>query len=291
MASKNYDSDYGRERKKGDLGLEAYLHEVKKTSPFTSEEEFQSYLRIKKGDIDSRNKLVEANLRFVISVAKEYQNQGLPLSDLISAGNEGLITAANRFDGTRGFKFISYAVWWVRQSIHLALANDTRVVRIPNNQIDVASYLNKIRVSLMEELGREPTLYEIADEVEMSPEKVLHTISSVRKPVSLDAALYEDDEKSSSLIGAIPDKSTESPDYDLLKKDMKEKILSSLETLPEREAQILKLHFGVNGEEPLNLEQIGHRYQLTRERVRQLRDRALERLRKREGKNLEIYNE
>jgi RNA polymerase primary sigma factor len=261
-----------------DIGLEKYLEDIGESKPLSATEEQELARRIKQGDLEARDKLVRANLRFVVSVAKQYQNQGLPLADLINEGNIGLITAAERFDGTKGFKFISYAVWWVRQAILQALAEQSRIVRMPLNRVGLLSKISKVSSFLEQEVGGNPCAEEIAHELEISPEEVMNTLISGRKAWSLDAC-FEDDDDGRSLLDILGDEKQESPEAAVLNDSLKREISHLLETLDEREAETIRLYFGLGGEEPLTLDQIGMRFGLTRERVRQIKEKALRRLR------------
>jgi RNA polymerase primary sigma factor len=241
-------------------------------------EEQELARRIKEGNLEARDKLVRANLRFVVSVAKQYQNQGLPLADLINEGNIGLITAAERFDGTKGFKFISYAVWWVRQAILQALAEQSRIVRMPLNRVGLLSKISKVSSFLEQEVGGNPCAEEIAHELEISTEEVMNTLISGRKAWSLDAC-FEDDDDGRSLLDILGDEKQQSPETAVLNDSLRREISRLLDTLDEREAETIRLYFGLGGEEPLTLDQIGMRFGLTRERVRQIKEKALRRLR------------
>jgi len=221
--------------------------------------------------------LVEANLRFVVSVAKEYQNRGVPLADLVSAGNMGLITAAERFDENKGFKFISYAVWWVRQAILQTLAEQSRTVRLPLNKVGLLYKISKASRAIRQERADEPEPEEIAQELEVSVDEVKETLLSGRSVRSLDASFQEEDEQ--SLLDVLPDDSQESPEMDVIRDCMRGQIEDALSGLVKREAEIIRLYFGLKGEEPMTLDQIGARFRLTRERVRQIKEKALLRLR------------
>lgn len=255
-----------------------YLEEIGDHSPLSSEEEIQLAEQIQQGNQEARDKLVQANLRFVVSVAKEYQNQGMPLSDLINEGNLGLIKAAERFDGTKGFKFISYAVWWIRQSILQALAEQSRIVRMPLNRVGALYKISKASALLEQEMERTPNTEDIARSLDMSPQEVARTISSGRKHRSLDAPIGNDDD-SSSLFDLIGDKSQPSPEEDVIDGSLREEIENALSTLEKREAEIIRLYYGIGREDSLTLDEIGERYGLTRERIRQIKEKALRRLR------------
>jgi len=258
--------------------LAKYLEEIGEHHPLSSEEEVKLAELIRKGDLEARDKLVKANLRFVVSVAKEYQNQGMPLSDLINEGNVGLIKAAERFDGTKGFKFISYAVWWIRQSILQALAEQSRIVRMPLNRVGALYKISKVSSMLEQEMEKRPNPEDIAQELDMSPKEVAKTISSGRRHKSLDAPLRED-EDSGSLFDIISDQNQMSPENHVMEEALKREIDRALATLDPREAEIIRLYYGINRDEPMTLDEIGEEYGLTRERIRQIKEKALRRLR------------
>ncbi len=257
--------------------LNLYLRDIASSTPLSGKEEIGLAERIRKGDQKARDTLVGANLRFVVSIAREYQNYGVPLSDLISAGNFGLMTAAERFDGRRGFKFISYAVWWIRQSIHQSLAQDTRVVRLPVNRIDLLHNISKVTRELFQSNGYEPEPEAVADELGVSVEMVRDTMMRGRDVWSLDATFKEEDDH--SLLNVLADESQATPDSGVVERSVQEQVEMVLDSLEDREAKILRLYFGLGDEEPMTLEEIGVRFQLTRERVRQIKERALHRLR------------
>lgn len=259
--------------------IEKYLEEIGGFSPLHPEEEIDLARRIRKGDEESLDKLVKANLRFVISVAKEYQGQGLPLSDLISEGNLGLIKAAQRFDETRGFKFISYAVWWIRQSILQALAEQSRVVRLPLNRVGAINKIGRALEFLEKAYGREPSMAEIATKMEMSTYDVADVVKTSARHLSLDEPFKEED--GNSLLDVIKSDRYEPPDNTLMHESLKVEIEKVLHTLKPREAEIISLYFGLEGDRPLTLEEIGEHFKLTRERVRQIKEKALRRLRHR----------
>ncbi|MBT4099204.1 MAG: RNA polymerase sigma factor RpoD/SigA [Gemmatimonadetes bacterium] len=260
-----------------DDSLGSYLGEIASSKPLSSAQEVELAQRIKQGDEDARNKLVEANLRFVVSVGKEYQNRGVPLADLISAGNVGLITAAERFDENRGFKFISYAVWWIRQAILQTLAEQSRTVRLPLNKVGLLYKISKASRRLRQQRADDPPPEEIAAALEVSVEEVKETMLCGRSVRSLDATFR--DEEDHSLLDVLPDDRQESAEITVMKGCLRGQIDTVLEDLVSREAEILKLYFGLDGEEPMTLDQIGSRYGLTRERVRQIKEKALHRLR------------
>ena len=257
--------------------LHRYLEDVASSTPLSAAEEVSLAQRIKKGDLDARAKLIEANLRFVITVAREYQNQGVPLVDLISAGNVGLITAAERFDETRGFKFISYAVWWIRQSVLQTLAEHSRVVRLPLNRVDLLRRIARYTNSRQQETSSRPHEEEVAKELGISVEQVVETLSSGQRVLSLDAKFGDEDEN--SLLEVMPDDNTESPDKMLLENSLTAEIREALDSLDDREKEVLRLYFGLSGQAEMTLEEIGLRYKLTRERGRQIKEKALRKLR------------
>jgi len=260
-----------------DRSLDLYLREIGETPLIKAEEEVELAKKIRLGDQMALEKLTKANLRFVVSVAKQYQNQGLSLSDLINEGNIGLIKAAKRFDETRGFKFISYAVWWIRQAILQALAEQSRIVRLPLNRVGTLHKIGKISSSLQQEFGREPSADEIAKKLELSESEVSDTLKISNSHLSLDApfSISEDN----SLIDILEDEMQESPDESLLSDSLRVEIEKALDTLTPREAEVINLYFGLNHEKPLTLEEIGARFSLTRERVRQIKEKAIRRLR------------
>lgn len=256
--------------------LDKYLHEIGKVQLITAEEEVQLAKKIKQGDQAALERLIKANLRFVVSVAKQYQNQGLSLPDLINEGNLGLIKAAQRFDETRGFKFISYAVWWIRQSILQALAEQARIVRLPLNKIGSINKVNNTFARLEQEFQREPTPYEIADILDIAPKEVKEALKVSSRHVSMDAPLKQDEEN--TLYDVLLSSDASSPDSELLDDSLRREIERSLSTLSTREADIVKLYYGLNGEPPYSLEEIGKLFNLTRERVRQIKEKAIKRL-------------
>lgn len=257
--------------------LHRYLEDVASSHPLSSREEVKLAQRIKKGDLEARAKLVEANLRFVITVARDYQNQGVPLVDLISAGNIGLITAAERFDETKGFKFISYAVWWIRQSVLQTLAEYSRVVRLPLNRVDLLRRISRYTNNRQQETASRPDAEEIASELGISVEQVVDTLSSGQRILSLDATFGDDDEN--SLLEIMPDDRQEAPDSMLMRNSMEEQIEVALSTLDDREREVIRLYFGLGGAVEMTLEEIGVQFRLTRERVRQIKEKALRKLR------------
>ena len=257
--------------------LDLYLRDISSSVPLSGPEEIGLASRIRKGDQNARDKLVGANLRFVVSVAREYQNHGVPLSDLISSGNMGLMTAAERFDGTRGFKFISYAVWWIRQAIHQSLAQDSRVVRLPINRIDLLHNISKVSRELRQTTEQEPGPESIAEKLGVSVDMVQDTLLKARDVWSLDASFRDDDDH--SLLQVIPDNTSKQPDVDVVEDSVRDHVEMVLGSLDDRESQVLRMYFGLEDEEPLTLEEIGVRFNLTRERVRQIKEKALRRLR------------
>ncbi len=258
--------------------LEKYLQEIGKVDLLTPEEEVDLAKRIKEGDKESLEKLTKANLRFVVSVAKQYQNQGLSLSDLINEGNLGLIKAAQRFDETRGFKFISYAVWWIRQSILQALAEQSRIVRLPLNKVGSLNKINRAFASLEQEFEREPTTEEIANLLEISVEEIETTLSVASRHVSMDAPFVDGEDN--SLLDVLENSNTPDTDVHLeYSESLGREIERSLGTLTPRQKSVLKLYFGIGLEHPVSLEDIGDMFDLTRERVRQIKDKAIAKLR------------
>lgn len=264
---------YARE----DESLDQYLQEIGEVDLLTVDQEVTLAKRIKKGDQDALEKLTKANLRFVVSVAKQYQNQGLSMGDLINEGNLGLIKAAKRFDETKGFKFISYAVWWIRQAILQALAEQSRIVRLPLNRVGALHKIGKASSGLEQEFGREPSPGEIADELDMTDYEVMDTLKISSRHLSLDAPFNEGEDN--SLLDVLDDPEQLDPDEPLLDDALKREIEKALATLTPREAEVISLYFGINREHSLTLEEIGERFGLTRERVRQIKEKAIYRLR------------
>jgi len=260
-----------------DRSLDLYLREIGETPLIKAAEEVELAKKIKNGDQSALEKLTKANLRFVVSVAKQYQNQGLSLADLINEGNIGLIKAAKRFDETRGFKFISYAVWWIRQAILQALAEQSRIVRLPLNRVGTLHKIGKISSSLQQEFGREPSPAEIAKELELSTLEVSDTLKISNTHLSLDAPFSTSEDN--SLMDVLADELQPAPDEALLDESLRVEIERVLRTLSGREAQVISLYFGLTQEKPLTLEEIGARFGLTRERVRQIKEKAIRRLR------------
>jgi RNA polymerase primary sigma factor len=258
--------------------LEKYLQEIGRVDLITSDEEVELAKRIKEGDHAAFEKLIKANLRFVVSVSKQYQNQGLTLPDLINEGNLGLIKAAQRFDETRGFKFISYAVWWIRQSILQALAEQSRIVRLPLNKIGNISRINKAFARLEQQYERPPTAAELAEVLEMTLDDVKQTIRNSGRHVSMDAPLVDGDEGSSDMYAVMHDEDVENPDEHIMDESLKAEINRCLHSLSDREGEVLKFYFGLDGNESCTLEEIGKRIDLTRERVRQIKEKGLRKL-------------
>ncbi len=256
--------------------LDKYLQEIGKVDLITADMEVELAQKIRAGDQMALEKLTKANLRFVVSVAKQYQNQGLTLPDLINEGNLGLIKAAKRFDETRGFKFISYAVWWIRQSVLQALAEQSRIVRLPLNKIGSINKINKTFARLEQENERPPSSEEIAKELEMTVSEVKESMKISGRHVSMDAPLIEGE--NSNLYDVLNSGESPNPDKSLLHESLKIEILRALETLTPREADVLKLYFGLGDAHPMTLEEIGETFELTRERVRQIKEKAIRRL-------------
>lgn len=266
-----------RRYREEDRSLDLYLREIGQARLITAAEEVELAKRIKEGDQEALEKLTKANLRFVVSVAKQYQNQGLSLSDLINEGNIGLIKAAKRFDETRGFKFISYAVWWIRQAVLQALAEQSRIVRLPLNRVGTLHKIGKISSSLQQEYGREPSPDEIARELALTAVEVSDTLKISNSHLSLDAPFSTSEDN--SLMDVLEDEFQPAPDEALLDESLRLEIERALDTLSSREAEVINLYFGLNHEKALTLEEIGARFNLTRERVRQIKEKAIRRLR------------
>ncbi len=257
--------------------LEKYLQEIGKVELITPEEEVSLAIRIKNGDQGALEKLTKANLRFVVSVAKQYQNQGLTLPDLINEGNLGLIKAAQRFDETRGFKFISYAVWWIRQSILQALAEQSRIVRLPLNKVGLSNRISKAYSLLEQELEREPSAEELATFLEMDIEEVRATLGAGIRHVSMDQPLMDGEDN--TLMDVMINPNAIGTDFEVLNASLKTEIERSLSTLSERQKDVIRFFFGIGIDHALSLEDIGERFNLTRERVRQIKDKAITKLR------------
>jgi len=260
------------------ISLDKYLHDISKVGLVTADEEIELAIRIREGDKAALEKLTKANLRFVVSVAKQYQNQGLTLPDLINEGNIGLIKAAQRFDETRGFKFISYAVWWIRQSIMQAIAEQARIVRLPLNKIGGISKINRTFSELEQLYEREPTSDEVADLLDMTSAEVNDSIKISGRHFSMDAPLSSDEDSNSMMDIMEDDEILFNPDNDLMNESLRNEIERSLSTLSYREAEVLRMYYGINCKAPLTLEEIGEEFELTRERVRQIKEKAIKRL-------------
>jgi RNA polymerase primary sigma factor len=257
--------------------LDKYLQEIGKVDLLTADEEVVLAKRIREGDQLALEKLTKANLRFVVSVAKQYQNQGLSLGDLINEGNLGLIKAAQRFDETRGFKFISYAVWWIRQSILQALAEQSRIVRLPLNRVGSLNKISKTFSELEQKFEREPPPEELAEVLEVSASEVVDTMKISGRHVSMDAPFVQGEEN--SLLDVLENDGDEKPDDGLMTDSLRKEVQRALSTLTSREADVITLYFGLNGEHAMTLEEIGEKFNLTRERVRQIKEKAIRRLR------------
>jgi RNA polymerase primary sigma factor len=256
--------------------LDKYLQEIGKIDLITADDEVKLTQRIKEGDQGALDKMVKANLRFVVSVAKQYQNKGLSLGDLINEGNVGLVKAAMRFDETRGFKFISYAVWWIRQSIMQALAEQSRVVRIPLNRVGTLNKLNKTFAALEQQFQRDPSAEELAEVLDLAPEEVRETAQMGTRQVSINAPFVQGEEN--GLLDVLEDESEETPDSTLISNSLRQDVQRSLSTLTERESDVISLYFGLNGKPAMTLEEIGLKFNLTRERVRQVKEKGIRRL-------------
>ena len=268
---------------RGSQSLEDYLNDISKQPLLTTEEEVKLAQRIHNDDREALERLVCANLRFVVSVAKQYQNQGLTLPDLINEGNIGLIKAAEKFDETRGFKFISYAVWWIRQSILQALAEQSRMVRLPLNQVSAVSRINKLIMKFEQEHERMPSAYELSELIDETPEKIRDSLRANGRPMSINAPLGEGDD--STLLEVISDENTPQADRGMIDKSLATEIERMLDTLDEREKTIVEMCFGINNRE-MTLEEISEKFGLSRERVRQIREKALLKLRHSNKKSL-----
>ena len=256
--------------------LDKYLQEIGKVELISAEEDVELAQRIKQGDKIALEKLTKANLRFVVSVAKQYQNQGLSLPDLINEGNLGLIKAAQRFDETRGFKFISYAVWWIRQSILQALAEQSRIVRLPLNKIGSINKINKTYAKLEQEFEREPNAEEIAEVLEITEQEVKDSMKNAGRHISMDAPLVQDEDN--TMYDVLKSEEAPTPETELLYESLRKEIDRAISTLTQREQDVVRLYFGLNGSHPMTLEEIGEKFDLTRERVRQIKEKAIRRL-------------
>lgn len=268
--------------------LDKYLQEIGKVDLITSDVEVELAKRIREGDQIALEKLTKANLRFVVSVAKQYQNNGLTLGDLINEGNLGLIKAAKRFDETRGFKFISYAVWWIRQSIMQALAEQSRIVRLPLNRVGSLNKISKTFSDLEQKFQREPSAEELADILEITTEEVTDTLKISGRHISMDAPFVQGEEN--SLLDVLANDSEATPDSQLIVDSLRREVQRALATLTQRESDVISYYFGLNGETAMTLEEIGEKYNLTRERVRQIKEKATRRLRQNSrSKTLKTY--
>ena len=256
--------------------LDKYLQEIGKVELITADEEVELAQRIRQGDRIALEKLTKANLRFVVSVSKQYQNQGLSLPDLINEGNLGLIKAAQRVDETRGFKFISYAVWWIRQSILQALAEQSRIVRLPLNKIGSINKINKTYAKLEQEFEREPNAEEIAEVLDLTEAEVKESMKNAGRHVSMDAPLVQDEDN--NMYDVLKSDEVVTPETELLYESLRKEIDRAISTLTQREADVVRLYFGLNGSHPMTLEEIGEKFDLTRERVRQIKEKAIRRL-------------
>jgi RNA polymerase primary sigma factor len=265
------------------LALDKYLNDIGKISMLSAEEEADLSRRIKEGDQEALDILTRSNLRFVVSVAKQYQNQGLSLSDLINEGNVGLMKAAKRFDETKGFKFISYAVWWIRQSILQAIVEYSRIVRLPLNKVGSYNKVNETFLAFVQEFERDPTNEELGELLDMTPKEVANMLRGTVRHVSVDAPITSDDSDSTMLD--VISMNDESPDQDLMDQSLKDEVQQGLSILSPREVEVLSAYYGLNGFKALTLEEIGELFNLTRERVRQIKERAIRRLRKSYNRN------
>ena len=265
------------------LALDKYLNDIGKIDMLNADEEAELAKKIRAGDHRALERLTKANLRFVVSVAKQYQNQGLSLSDLINEGNVGLMKAARRFDETKGFKFISYAVWWIRQSILQAIVEYSRIVRLPLNKVGSYNKVNEAYLSFIQEFEREPTNDELAEILDMSPKEVSNMLKGGGRHLSVDAPLSGED-GDSTMLDVLPDDDM-SPEINLMEQSLKDEVQQGLSILSPREVEVLSAYYGLNSHKPLTLEEIGELYGLTRERVRQIKERAIRRLRKSYNRN------
>jgi RNA polymerase primary sigma factor len=257
--------------------LDKYLQEIARTNLITADQEVELAKRIKEGDQIALDKMVSANLRFVVSVAKQYQNNGLTLGDLINEGNFGLVKAAMRFDETRGFKFISYAVWWIRQAIMQALAEQSRVVRLPLNRVGALNKVNKTSSYLEQKLEREPSPEELSEVLEIAPDEIRDTLSMAGRQLSINAPFVTGEEN--TLLEVLADTSEGTPDSVLIDDSLRVEVQRSIASLTQRESDVLSLYFGLNGGPAMTLDEIGEQYSLTRERVRQIKEKGIRRLR------------
>jgi len=264
--------------------LESYFKEVGEVALLSPDEEIALAIRIKQSDQDALKKLVRANLRFVVSVAKSYQNHGMSLEDLINEGNLGLIKAAYRFDETRGFKFISYAVWWIKQSILQAIAEKTRLIRLPMNRVGTLTKIGKVVSQLEQEFERAPTSEEIAEVLDIDSEEVSYTVKKATKAISMDSPIHSDGKH--RLVDTLPNQHDPEPDSDVMDESLREEVNYILKSLSDRESRILKLYYGLDGEKAHTLEEVGIEFKLTRERIRQIKEKALLKLRHNARSNL-----
>jgi RNA polymerase primary sigma factor len=267
------------------LALDKYLNDIGKIPMLNADEEAELARRIRTGDQEALDKLTRSNLRFVVSVAKQYQNQGLSLSDLINEGNVGLMKAAKRFDETKGFKFISYAVWWIRQSILQAIVEYSRIVRLPLNKVGSYNKVNEAFLSFVQEFEREPTHEELAELLDMTPKEISNMLKGNGRHLSVDAPLSGEDGDSTMLDVISSADEGMAPDGDLMEQSLKDEVQQGLSILSPREVEVLSAYYGLNGYKSLTLEEIGELYGLTRERVRQIKERAIRRLRKAYNRN------
>jgi RNA polymerase primary sigma factor len=271
--------------KRESISLDKYLNDISKIDLLSPEEEAQLAKRIHDGDTKALEKLTRANLRFVVSVAKQYQNQGLSLNDLINEGNVGLLKAAKRFDETKGFKFISYAVWWIRQSILQAIVEYSRIVRLPVNKVSIYNRVHQAYLSFIQEFEREPSNEELGELLELNPNIVGEALVSAKKYVEFDAPVSSE-ESEATLLDLFISEDNERPDKKIMEESLKSEVLLGLSVLAPREMEVLKAYYGLGDGQPLNLEEIGELYGLTRERVRQIKERALRRLRRSVNKSV-----
>ena len=261
------------------VALDKYLNDIGKISMLSGDEEADLARRIREGDEGAKKRLTEANLRFVVSVAKQYQNQGLTLSDLINEGNVGLMKAAERFDETRGFKFISYAVWWIRQSILQSIVEHSRMVRLPLNKVGSYNKVNEEFIKFVQEFEREPSNEELGAILDMTPKEIANMLRTNTRHVSMDSPIGGDD-SDATLIDLYVSEDDVTPDSELLDESLRDEVLQGLTILSDREKEVISAYYGLNNFKPLTLEEIGEKYALTRERVRQIKERAIRRLRK-----------
>lgn len=266
------------------LSLEKYLNDIAKIPMVSPDEEIDLAIRIKKGDEEALNKLTRGNLRFVVSVAKQYQNQGLSLSDLINEGNMGLMKAAKRFDETKGFKFISYAVWWIRQSILQAIVENSRLVRMPVNKVGGYTRIHRAIASFLQEFEREPSTEELADLLDLTPREVSNLMKSANRHTSMDAPM-SGEEGDATMLDTFSTDESDSPDMDLMAQSLKDEVREGMSILSDREVDVLSAYYGLQTGKALTLDEIGEMYELTRERVRQIKERAIRRLRRSYNRN------